>query len=87
MPLKFQNIADIPIYTGDILRYPKDIQGYPKLSLNPMGPNEDIQVGCARSLRRLPAAELQKIVAKFSQTTRLTTRESNPEGCEAELVF
>jgi len=86
MPLKFQNIADIPRYTGDILSYPKDIQGYPKLSLNPMGPNEDILVGCARSLRRLPAAEVQKIVAKFGQTAGLTTRESNPKGCEAELV-
>ena len=88
MPLKFQDIVDIPRYTGDILSYPKDIQGYPKLSLNQMGPNlnEDIRVGCARSLRRLPAAEVQKIVAKFGQTAGLTTRESNPEGCEAELV-
>jgi len=80
MPLKFQNIVDIPRYTGDILSYPKDIQGYPKLSLNQMGPNEDIRVGCARSLRRLPAAELQKIVAKFSLTAGLTTRKSNPES-------
>jgi len=90
MPFKFQDIVDtsIPRYTGDILSYPKDIQleGYPKLSLNQMGPNEDIRVGCARSLRRLPAAEVQKIVAKFGQTAGLTTRESNPEGCEAELV-
>ena len=33
-----------------------------------------------------PAAELQKIVAKIGQMTGLTTRESNPEGYEAELV-